>query len=114
MKRIDNSNKTTRKLPPARTSSEQENRMISYANDLAEKQLREGSASPSIIAHFLKAGSPKEKYEREILEKEIELLNAKTESIKSQKKVEELYESALKAMRSYNGDDSDDEENENR
>ena len=113
MKRIDNSNKNARKEPPARTPEEQENRNICYANDLAEKQLRNGTASSQTINYFLQKGSVKEKYERVILEKEIELLTAKTEAIKSQKRVEELYSSALRAMRSYNGEEPNDEEDEN-
>ena len=43
------------------------------------------------------------KLEREILEKQKELITAKTESIKSGKKVEELYLNALNAMKSYSG-----------
>lgn len=113
MKETKNSNTTGRTEPPARTPEEQESRNVQYANALAEKQLKEGSASSQVISHFLKVGSTRERYERIILEKEIELLNAKTEAIKSQKRVEELYASALEAMRSYNGEDvSNDEEDE--
>ena len=77
--------------------------MISYAVDLAEKQLREGTASSQVITHYLKLGSTKERLEKEILEKQKELITAKTESIKSGKKVEELYLNALNAMKSYSG-----------
>ena len=44
-----------------------------------------------------------EKLELEKLEEENKLLRAKTEALKSQKKVEELYAEALKAMRDYSG-----------
>ena len=37
--------------------------------DLAEKQLREGTASSQVITHYLKLGSTKERIEKEILEK---------------------------------------------
>jgi len=77
--------------------------MIAYAVDLAEKQLREGTASSQVITHYLKLGSTKERLEKEILEKQKELITAKTESIKSGKKVEELYLNALNAMKSYSG-----------
>lgn len=77
--------------------------MIAYAVDLAEKQLREGTASSQVITHYLKLGSMQSKLEREILEKQKELITAKTESIKSGKKVEELYLNALNAMKSYSG-----------
>ena len=79
--------------------------MIALAVDLAEKQLREGTASSQVITHFLKRASMKEKIEQEILEEQKKLVIAKTESIQSAKRVEELYISALNAMRSYSGAD---------
>lgn len=83
--------------------------MISLAVDLAEKQLLEGTASSQVITHYLKLGTTKEKIERDILEKQKELITAKTEALKSQKKVEELYAKALTAMRRYNGQGDPDE-----
>jgi len=92
-----------RKRPPARTPESRENQMISLAIDLAEKQLEKGTASSQVITHYLKLGSTKEKIEKEILEKQKELITAKTEAIQSAKRVEELYMEALSAMRSYSG-----------
>lgn len=88
---------------PARTPEARENQMIALAVDLAEKQLLEGTASSQVITHYLKLGSTKERIEKEILEKQKELIVAKTENLQSQKKVEELYANALSAMRSYQG-----------
>ena len=84
--------------------------MIALAVDLAEKQLLEGTASSQVITHYLKLGTMKEKIERDILEKQKELITAKTEALKSQKRVEELYAEALTAMRRYNGQGESDEE----
>ena len=81
--------------------------MISLAVDLAEKQLREGTASSQVITHFLKLGSSKEKLEKEILEKQKEMITAKTESLQSAKRVEELYSDAMNAFRKYSGNGSD-------
>lgn len=92
-----------RKLPPARTPEAQENRMISLSMDLAEKQLLDGSASSQIITHFLKLASTKEQIEKDILKQQKELITAKTEQIKSHKKIQELYAEALSAMRKYSG-----------
>ena len=78
-----------------------ENQLISLAVDLAEKQLREGTASSQVISHFLKLGSTKEKLELEKLKKENELLVAKTESLQSAKRVEELYAEAMDAFKGY-------------
>ena len=82
--------------------------MISLAIDLAEKQLSEGTASSQVITHYLKLGSTKERLEKEKLEKENELLKARTESLQSAKRVEELYKEALNAMKRYSGQSGDD------
>ena len=98
-----------RRRPPATTPEARENQMIALAVDLAEKQLIKGTASSQVISHYLKLGSTKEKLEKEILEKQKELLQAKTEALQSAKRVEELYSNALKAMRSYSGNGGDEE-----
>ena len=107
-KKIQNTN-TDRKIRPALTPEARENQLISLAVDLAEKQLQEGTASSQVITHYLKLGSTKERIEREILEKQKELITARTESLQSAKKVEELYENAINAMRNYSGQGDPDE-----
>lgn len=92
-----------KKMRPALTPEARENQLISLAVDLAEKQLMEGTASSQVITHYLKLGSTKERIEREILEKQKELIEAKTQNLQSAKRVEELYENALSAMRNYSG-----------
>ena len=90
-----------RAIRPALTPEARENQMISLAVDLAERQLQEGTASSQVITHYLKLGSMRERLEREKLEEENKLLKARTEQIQSMKRVEELYEEAIKAMRNY-------------
>lgn len=94
---------STKRRPPARTPEARENQMIALAIDVAEKQLQKGTASSQVITHYLKLGSTKERIEKEILEKQKDLITAKTEAIQSAKRVEELYMEALSAMRSYAG-----------
>lgn len=94
------------------TPEARENQMISLAVDLAEKQLIEGTASSQVITHFLKLATEKERLEKEKLEEENKLLKAKTESIQSQKKIEEMYAQALNAMRQYAGQDEYNEYND--
>ena len=103
------SSSSTRKRRPALTREARENQMIALAVDLAEKQLMEGTASSQVITHFLKLGSSKAELEREKLAMENELIRAKTESIQSQKKMEEVYLNALNAMKRYSGHGDDDE-----
>lgn len=92
------------KRPPATTPEGREQQLIALAMDAVEKRIINGTASAQELVHFIKAGSPTAKLERKILEKQEELLVAKTSAIESQKKVEELYANALSAMRSYSGD----------
>jgi hypothetical protein len=88
---------------PARTSEAREDELAAYAYDLAEEQIRAGTASSQVITHFLKAGSRRERMEQMRMEHEIELMQVKKEQLEGQKRVEELYVSALEAMRSYSG-----------
>ena len=101
---------TSRAMRPALTPEARENQLIYLATDLAEKQLREGTASSQVITHYLKLGSTKEKLEREKLAEENNLLRAKRENLQSQKNVEEKYIKAINAMKRYsgNGDIDDD------
>ena len=101
------SSENKRKFKPALTPEARENQMISLAIDLAEKQLREGTASSQVISHYLKLGSTKARIEfkikKEIMEKQKELIAAKTENLQAVKRIEELYSEALTAMREYSG-----------
>lgn len=105
MRRSGSSPRPSRK--PATTVEGRENQLVSLAVDLAEKQLIEGTASAQVITHYLKHGSTREKLEQERLVQENELLKAKVEQLASAKRIEELYESALNAMRDYTGQDYD-------
>lgn len=94
-------------MRPALSPEARENQLISLAIDLAEKQLREGTASSQVITHYLKLGSTKEKIEKEMLEKQKELVEAKTQALRSAEHVEELYQNALNAFRGYSGQEDD-------
>ena len=97
------------KMRPAISPEARENQMISLAMDLAEQQLRDGTASSQLITEFVKRGSTKARLEKEILKEQKELMTAKIESIQSAKRVEELYTNALNAMRRYSGQGDADE-----
>ena len=88
---------------PATTPDARENQLISAAVDLASKQLADGSASAQVITHYLKLGSSRERLEQERLSMEVELLEAKKESMASTVRTEALMKNALHAFRSYSG-----------
>ena len=100
------------KTPPPITPEARENLMISLAMDLAEQQLRDGTASSQLITEFVKRGSTKARIEKEILEEQKDLMAAKTEALKSLARIEELYTKAIAAMRQYNGQGGDDYDDE--
>lgn len=104
-----------KRLPPASTPEARENQLIALAYDLVEQRLLDGTATSQETTHFLKRASTKEKerIEMEILERQKELITAKTEALQSAKHMEELYNNAVEAMKRYSGhsdeeDSSDD------
>ena len=97
------STNSSKPMRPALTPEARENQMISLAVDLAEQQLREGTASSQVITHYLKLGSMREKLERERLEEENKLLRAKTKDLEDRGEYKELVAEAIRAMRNYSG-----------
>lgn len=91
--------------PPSRTISGREKEVVALAVDLAEKQIMAGTAAPSIITHYLRLGTTAYQLELEKLRHENELLQARTENVRSLTRMEELYEEAISALRSYQGSD---------
>jgi hypothetical protein len=88
-----------------------EGELSNKAMRLAERQLDEGTASSQVITHFLKAGSAQARLEQQRLAYETELLKARTEAIRSDKRSEELYQDVIKAMRIYSGGGEPDDYN---
>lgn len=89
--------------PPALTPEARENQLIALAVDLAEQQLRDGTASSQVISHFLKLGSTRAELEKEKLRSENELSRAKAEALRSQERQDEMFQKAIEAMRRYQG-----------
>jgi hypothetical protein len=77
--------------------------MVALAVDLAETQLRDGTASAQVLSHYLKLGSSRENLEQSLMKENIELQKAKREAMASAERVEELYSTAINAMRAYAG-----------
>ena len=88
-------NSEHRKMRPALTPEARENQLIALATDLVEKRLIEGTASSQETTHFLKLATTKARLEKEILEKQKELIEAKTQNLKSIENSEKLYADAL-------------------
>lgn len=95
---------------PDPTVKGREDQLISLAIDVAQEQLSSRTASAQVITHFLKLGTTKMELEKEKLRQENLLLEARTEALQSAKRIEFLYEQALKAMRQYGGQVNEDGE----
>lgn len=103
MAKVKSSSGSSKKRRPAISPEARENQMISYAMDLVEQRLLDGTASSQETTHFLKLGSMKAQSELERTRLENELIKAKTKALESAEEVKVLYEEALKAMRNYGG-----------
>lgn len=96
---------TNRPKRPAQDPESRERQLTAMAYDLAERQLADGTASPSVIAHFLKVASRRETLEREILERQKTLIEAKADSLFKDRESEQLARDAIEAMRNYRSSD---------
>lgn len=107
------SSETSRAMRPAISPEARENQLIALASNLAEQQLRDGTASSQVITHYLKLGTVQAKLELKKMESEIKLQEAKVKALEGAEELKALYSDALKAMRTYSGqggsDDSEDE-----
>ena len=97
-------------LPPALTVEGRENQLIAAAYDLAERRILEGTASSQELTYFLKIGSSRTALENAKLREEVTHLRAKTAALEAQVSNEALLDKALKAFRSYRGEDEDEED----
>ena len=87
----------------ASTPEVREAQLINLAYNLAEEQLREGTASPSIVNHFLKLSTQRESLELDNLRSKVKLQEAKAQQIDTAKENEELTKAAIEAMKNYSG-----------
>lgn len=88
---------------PAISPEARMNQLVSLAVDCAEQQLRDGTASSQVITHFLKYATKEKELEMQILEKQKDLIVAKTEQIHDQKRTDEMFREAINAIRGYQG-----------
>lgn len=89
---------------PSPTSIGREDELINAAYNLAEQRIRDGTASDTMLTHFLKMGSQQARLDLKTKELEMELVAAKTEALRSQKRAEDKFQAAIEAMKRYGGD----------
>ena len=92
---------------PAKTLEGRENQLINLAYDVVEAWLRNNEATSQETTHFLKLGSSQAVLEKKQLEARVELLQSQVEQLRSNARLEEKYDEAIAAMRSYSGQEPD-------
>ena len=92
-----------KRRPPAITLEARENELIAKAVDEAERRIEDGTASDSLLIHWLRQGTVKMQLEKDKLEADVLLAKAKADSIAQAKRQEELYAEAITAMKRYTG-----------
>lgn len=92
---------------PALTPEARDSQLISHTYNLVEQRLLDGTASSQETVYFLKLASKETRLKEERAVLENELIKAKTQALKSQERIEELYANAIKAMSRYNGQHED-------
>lgn len=109
----EKSDPTDRQMP-AMNPEDREQQMIALADGLAEKQLRDGTASSQVMVHYLKMGTSMYQLELAQTEKQNLLLEQKVEELKSRQRADSMMDDLFKAIQQYNGmspDDGDEEGN---
>ena len=107
-----NNTKKQRELAPARTAEERENQLINLAVDLAERKLKDGTASSQIITTLLGLATSKAKLELERIKSDLKVAEAKVRQIELQEDSKDMYEKAIEAFKTYSGNSYEEEDEE--
>lgn len=91
------------KAPP-KTPEEMETYLIGLAYKRTEKQILDGSVSPTTLNYFLRLGGTRAEIELEKLQNENHLLAAKTSSLEAHESIQELFADAMKMFGVYAGE----------
>lgn len=97
------------KTAPPKTPEEMETYLIGLAYKRTEKQILDGTVSPTTLNYFLRLGGTRAEIELEKLKNENHLLEAKTSSLAAQESVHELFAEAMKMFGVYSGETSAEE-----
>lgn len=95
---------------PALSPEGRENQLIALAVDLAERKLRDGTASNALLCYLVKLASGRERLEREYLRHQSTLAQAKADAVRAAQKNEAMFEEAIRAMKVYSGHGGEDDD----
>lgn len=87
--------------PPAKSRERRVQQLVGYAEDLMERRLIDGSASPTETVAILRLGSEIERVNIERIRAHTEYLQAQRAKAESETVREELFTQAMEAMKRY-------------
>lgn len=107
---MDDEHSAPRRRSHAKTPEERESILIAKSLNLIERQIDDGTVSSTVLSIYAKAGTERDRLEKERLRNENDVLRKKLETMEAAIDVKNLMEDALNAFKGYSGqsDDEDD------
>lgn len=102
-RRTDDEHSAPRRRSRAKTPEEHESLLISKSLNLIERQIDDGSVSSTVLSIYAKAGTERDRLEKERLRRENAVLNKKLETMEAAVDVKNLMTDALSAFKGYEG-----------
>lgn len=102
-RRIEDEHPAPRRRSPAKTPEEQEQLLISKSHKLIERQIDDGSISSTVLAIYAKAGTERDRLEKERMREEVIVLRQKVKTMEAAVDVKNLMSDALAAFQGYSG-----------
>lgn len=106
-RQIDDEHSAPRRRSPARTPEERESLLVSKSLNLIERQIDDGSVSSTVLAIYAKAGTERDRLEKDRMREEIVVLKKKVETMESAVDMKNLMSDALNAFKGYSGQAAD-------
>lgn len=102
-RRNDDEHPAPRRRSHAKTPEERESQLIAKSLNLIERQIDDGTVSSTVLSIYAKAGTERDRLEKERLRNENEVLRKKVETMEAAVDVKNLMEDALAAFKGYSG-----------
>lgn len=96
---------------PGISPADHEEKMIGLAMNLVEQRLRDGTATSQETTFWLRLAAQREQdaINREMMEKQMALMEAKIQSLQASDRMEQLITDAMEAFKRYSGYSDDDD-----
>lgn len=102
-RRNDDEHAAPRRRSHAKTPEERESLLVAKSWDLIERQIDDGTISSTVLSIYAKAGTERDRLEKERLRNENEVLRKKVETMEAAVDLKALMGEALDAFKGYTG-----------